>query len=284
MSPVGFHQKLGIATALVVGAVLPFLFAPLLAKAAIRLGWSAPHLVVILISFGLTVVACVLLYVPFRWMGQRRLRLGLERVQRAIGEAESDGSPSAFDDAWDQALELHRSFPFESVEGLIQRLAAEHPDIERALDRKPPRPSKPQRLTIPRNDPILGELRYVPEILYWRGRVPFAPLGQMITVDVGNDGEGLFARQRGWYQELERRYDALQPQIAQLLQSESPSAETFDRFRLDRVNFPDHPTEDPTLALGYKSPATRWAYWVSVENWKPLEVDRVRKSVWEPNP
>jgi len=262
--------------------VLPFLVAPLLANAATRLGWSAPHLVLILISFSLTVVACVLLYVPFRSMGERQLRLGLERVRRAIGEAESDGSPSGFDDAWDQALALHRSFPVDSVEDLIQRLAAEHPDIERALERNPPRPTKGQRLTIRRNDPVLGELRYAPAILYWRGRVPFAPLGQMITVDVGNDGEGLFARQRVWYQELECRYDALQPQIALLLQSESPGAETLDRLRLDRVNFPDHPTEDPTLALGYKSPATRWAYWVSVENWKPLEVERVRKSVWEP--
>ena len=100
-------------------------------------------------------------------------------------------------------------------------------------------------------------------------------------MDVGDDDEGLFARQRAWYQELERRYPAMQAEIEQLVRSSSRCAEAFDRLQLDRINFPDHPTDDVDFALGYTSTSTRWAYWVLIENWKPVGLDRVRKKIWE---
>jgi hypothetical protein len=137
----------------------------------------------------------------------------------------------------------------------------------------------PQELT--RTDPVFGELRYYPEILYWRGRVLFSPLNREVSVDLGDDDEGLFAKQRAWYKELERRYPTIQAEIEQLVQSSSRCSETFDRLQLDRVNFPDHPTEDVDFALGYTSSSTRWAYWITVESWKPAELERVGKKIWD---
>jgi hypothetical protein len=142
------------------------------------------------------------------------------------------------------------------------------------------RRGEPQQ-EIKRIDPVFGEVRYNPEILYWRGRVLFAPLDREVAVDVGDDDEGPFASQRAWYQELEQRYPALQSEVQQVVQSSPSCSETFDRLQLDRINFPDHPTEDVEFALGYTSTSARWAYWVTVENWTPVSLVRVRKKIWD---
>lgn len=142
------------------------------------------------------------------------------------------------------------------------------------------RRGKPQE-QLKRTDPVFGELRYYPEICYWRGRVIFAPFNQEVEVDVGDDDDGLFTNQRAWYQELEQRYPALQSEIQQVVQSSRRCSETFDRLQLERINFPDHPTEDVDFALGYTSTSTRWAYWVTVESWKPVSLARVRKKIWD---
>jgi hypothetical protein len=124
-------------------------------------------------------------------------------------------------------------------------------------------------------------LRYAPEILYWLGRVWFPPLNREVFVDLGEDDEGLFARQRALYQELERRYPMLQSDIEQLVQSSPRCSDTFDRLQLDRINFPDEVTEDVAFALGYTSTVTHWAYWVSIEDWKPAFLTRVKKKDWK---
>ena len=278
MSLAGIYRQLGIATIVVLAAVLPFAVTFALALGS---SWDPPHLVVVLTSFAVTALACGLAYFLFHLLQGRQLRRELRCLAVEIEEAEGSRETSAFDSAWDHAVRLLRAAPVDSVTRQVERVAALHPNIEAALARNPPQAGKGREPLIERNDPVLGKLRYRSDVLYWRGRVPFAPLDRKLAVDLGNDADGLFARQRGWYQELERRYASLQPEIRRTLQSDAPRAESLEELQLDRVNFPDHPTADVDFALGYTSRSTRWAYWVSLRDWKTVCAERVPKRSWK---
>jgi hypothetical protein len=115
-------------------------------------------------------------------------------------------------------------------------------------------------------DATFGQMRYRRDAEMWEGEAHFGPIGHVVEVDVLADQRGPTDEQRAFFGEIQRRYDAMWPAIAEQLQLEaSRVGSTTKGLDLVGLNIPKHPGDHADWELSYESPASAWHFRVLLQ-------------------
>ena len=124
-------------------------------------------------------------------------------------------------------------------------------------------------------DPRFGDLRYQRDAQFWEGRAEFAPLRAPVEVLIDGPDTGPTEGQRAFLDELERRYDAMWPDVrerlahaAQRVHADSSTlvlvAISIPRGGVDRAG--------EEWNLSYETRPSSWHCTVHMIGWTPQDV------------
>jgi len=128
---------------------------------------------------------------------------------------------------------------------------------------------------IRRTDPQFGKLRYLRDARFWEGHAGFTPIGTEVEVLIPGEPSGPTDQQRAFFDDLQKRYDSLWPELHKVLEAEARRLEIDSReFVLVCTDLPAPgvTSADCDWALSYETKPSSWHFTVRMTAWMPAEV------------
>lgn len=127
---------------------------------------------------------------------------------------------------------------------------------------------------IRKTDPQFGKIRYLRDARFWEGHAAFSPIAAEVEVLIPGEPSGPADEQRAFFDDIQKRYDLLWPDVLKVLDTEALRVESDGReFVLVCVDLPaPSGGGDCEWALSYETKPPSWHFTVQMKGWMPAEV------------